>query len=619
MSLKPFLKFLGAASVATAGFCFGIYTPEIGGEASFASTQAQNSENQSTLNDFTKLQCPSEAQFLNWAQEIHLVVPEGKSLDEACDQSQRAILAKSLLLMKSLRVNLPKSWPEPLRRDLEDTFLFLKNNSKKLALDLAQQDSVAYNKTSIQEIYLGGRFFTSGALEAISILVHEARHSVTTAPGHVNCDAGDIPRTPGACDQEFGLEDSSSGAYSYGTLFDIAMAFYAQNISEGDRQFMLTEALLQLGARFNTLPETLARKVDVLAVLSNDHKISLVHPFLGYTKELNLKFSSENEYPVRIEFATMHNGLYIYTNENRVWKWSQRTGLLVFQDEILKNLKVADIQRQRVPFRDGTLYVYRDVNGKLYYSDYSPSINARELYAYKTDFPMMRGPLPELSRMSLALFNDSAFLSRDGTLYLAPHFGDQDAFFKIASLQNPRGWKASHGGVIHDSLFLIDKDGDLYQTELILGEIVDGFDDAPFGRSYSVKKSELAEANHLLKFAQGLRIEAALKDDSSLLIWKQNSDRPHRLKINFPVQDFVLMQHAETRRHVAPTTANNKQFMSSCQISKSIRDPWLNSGMGYNRQGQAVLAGPRGECVEVDLKTLKEKTPYYDLINSQER
>ncbi|MFN7729571.1 MAG: hypothetical protein ACK5P7_10485 [Bdellovibrio sp.] len=598
------------------GYQAGLGSLPLLGQIESASSQAQVDgliSSAVTLNDFAQLPCPSEETYQAMAAEVNLVIPSGPSVDQLCDQSPRAALSKTLLLMTRLKIQLPESWPEPLRTDLQDPFSFLKANTTKLTLDLQQKESIAYNKVAVREIYLGGRFFTTEPLGAIAILVHEARHSVREAPGHVFCESGDIPRTAGACDDVFSLENSKSGAYGYGTLFALGLALYSPELSKGDREYMMIDALVQLGARFNKIPDALARKVDVLAVLSTDKKIHLVHPFLGYTKPLNLQFGSSSEVPERIEFAPLHNGLLIYTNLGHVWHWNSLKGLLRLYESVLKpEIPVADVQRLRIPFLEQTAYAVRLKNDSLKVIEYSPSENARVLTNYPQHLGRPIGQVPKIHRMSLGLYNDSIFLGQDGQLYLAPHYGHEDSFGRPQALQSSQGWVSSHGGVLYDSLFLIDRIGDLYRGSL---EIVDVSteSDSMTERVYTLAKSELQTTGPLKKFSQGLRIQGALDTTGQVLVWKYGLLEPKPLDLKMKIQDFVLMQNTETREPVGQTTKESENFKRNCRIKRSLPDPWMGRGIGIDVDDHLIIAGEKeGECIRMNESDLKIRTPYFN-------
>lgn len=497
------------------------------------------------LNNYSNLPCPSEKHFRNLARYVNLEIPKGPSLDKKCDNSHRAIFGKSLLLMSRLKFQFPDTWPEKLRTNLSNPLRFLKDRSAKLTLDLSQKDSLAYNKVQDKEIFLGGRFFTIDPLVGIDILIHEARHSEPQANSHTHCEAGDIPRSTGACDKEFSLNDDTAGAYAYGTLFNFALALYAENLAVSDREAAQADALAELGSRFNQIPEVLAKKHDALALLTENSEIKWHDPLTNKWTTLKLEFDSRDEKPVRLEFYPKHNGVLIYTSLQQVWSWHPIRGLAKFYPELLsKKTPIFDVARTRIPFDQITLYVLREKDNALSFVEYSPAKNklVKSEYPYRAGNPKIPLPISPFKKMFLALFEESVFLTEDGKLYLAPHYGNDAAFGELPSLQSPVGWVAGTGGAVYDALYLIDQRGELSFVELS-SRPIEGNSDGDEEKVFEVKKSVLATTQPLKKYAQGLQSHMALDREGQLHIWKYGESGPSSAMTSAEkIQDFVIMQ-----------------------------------------------------------------------------
>lgn len=564
------------------------------------------------VNDYKNLPCPSEAEYRDLAGQVNLIIPAGPSLDEKCDDSTRALLGKSLRLMKHLKFKFPESWPEKLKSNLADSFIFLKERSSKLTLDLTQKDSVAYNKVQDKEIYLGGRFFTYEPLLGVAILVHEARHSEPQAMSHTYCEGGDLPWGPGACDAVFYKNDEEAGAYAYGTLFNIGLALYAEGLAISDREYAMADALTELGNRFNVMPPTFARRVDVLAILDEKSDIHLVHPFLGYTKKVSLKFGDVSEKPERIEFATTHGGLLIFTNKKNAWLWNPTVGLKRFLPKVVPaNYTIDDIARVQIPFGGGQPLFYVRHNQELRYVDYQPEKNESVLM----DYPLHRGsnkalPQSPFYRTFLAFMNRTVHLTEDGSLYFAPEYGDEPAFGQIEALSSPNGWIYGTGGVIYNALWLIDRRGDLKYASYELIPDQYGYE----AKEYRVADSGLKATRPLKKFFQGVSVSVALDDEGQLQAWRYGSPEPKVLSLP-KVKDFVLMRRPELSRAFGQTYADRKSFVETCRITKTVDDPWLGRGMGYDAQGKFIVAGASEDsiCVEMPEVDVKKTTPYYSI------
>lgn len=564
------------------------------------------------INDYANLDCPTEEQFQIWASAVNLKIEEGPSLNDSCEgASHKVLISKMFRQMTNFKFSIPSSWPETLRTDLNDSFDFLRRHSKKLTVDLSQRDSLAYNKVTEQEIFLSQRFFDLSPLDAIAVLVHEARHSNLDAPGHVRCDAGDIPQTDGACDYEFSLTDESAGAYAYGTLFSAALALYGEGLAESDREFAMSDALQQVGARFNVIPEALASKVDVLAVLTTDSRIKIVHPLSKSSEEIELGFDGSDETPERIEFAPRHNGLLITTNLGRLWTWSKREGLnRFFETTISDSTNVLDVARLRVPFDGSTKYVFRTEANELNVIEYSPDENTHIARPY----PLFSragaaGVIPNLHRMFLGLMNESVYLGQNGDIFLAHHYGSEDPFQLLPQLQSNDRWVGGTGGVLYDSLFLINSHGQIHQ---VLREYRDvpsnNADDWNVESVYRSEPASFASSFQARKFAQGLRVKAILDRSDTLTFWKHGTSSPKRFDVGYPVKDFVLMQVSETRGLVGAPKILRTEFHDRCGAATPIADPWHGRDLGLDKNGSVVYPGSSGECLR---HAFAGFTPYY--------
>lgn len=566
-----------------------------------------------SLNAYASLPCPTEAEFQNLAAQINLEIPPGPSIETMCDENHRATLSKVLRLMNQVRIHLPDSWPEKIRTEISHPFEMVKAHSSKMTLDLNQQDSVAYNKVADRAIFLGGRFFTTEPLDAVSILVHEARHSAKTAPSHTLCLAGDLPRSGGACDQQFSLEDSTSGAYSYGSLFHIALALYTDGLSEDDREYAMVEALAMIGARFNELPAQLARKVDLLAILTQHHSVELVHPFTGESRRLNLKFDEPGEFAVRIDSSPVKNGLFVYTNRQRIWVWSPISGLSRFYAPLFeRDVTVSAVGRVRVPFNELTLYVAKMADGSLKYADYDPQLNRRVLLDYPLRYSRHPQTAPPIERIFLAWGDESVYLDENGRLHLAQHFADEDAFMPISALQSTKGWRHGTGGVLYDSLYLVDRSGALQQGEI---QFVAGESDQSELRSYELKISDLKVKNPIKKFSQGLRATFALDDSGKIHVWSYESKESRELaNLKTSAMDFALVQVSETNKAtIGQSTRSNAELERLCRISKPLTDLWFGSAMGKNDFDQFVVANSENRSCQTFIEFDPEKAiPYFD-------
>lgn len=614
--LEHFLKnnssyFMLIFFLAVTAFCAGRWT-----QGSQLSTLELASETEpAALNSYDHLPCPSEAIFQKMAEDFKLVLEDPISLDETCDNRPKAQLAKVFLLMTTLKPSPPQNWPTQLRQDINDTYAYLKNNVSKLTLDLNQKDSLAYNKVTLKEIYLSKRFFDLPPLDGIAVLFHEARHSSSFDKGHTFCSSGDLPRTEGACDQRFSLEQEDAGAYSYGTLFSLSLSFYTNGLAESDKQFTLLDAITQLGARFNEMPPALAQKMDVLAVLDRDGKLSLIHPFINAKEDVPLTFSNSSEKAERIEFSTNMNGVMIFTNQGHVYTWNPRKGLAPLYPELIKDRRVIALNRVRVPFNQTTYFTLIDDDQNIQYIEYSPAENRRVLSNFVRPFFRAPSPMPVLKNLILGLFGETIFLAEDGKAYFAPHYASEDLFKDIQTINVAQNqYVAGTGGAVYDSLYLIEKRGTLHNVHMELNE-TQNESDPPY--NYNLLDSEYKSSNGLIKFQQGLNINAAMNNKKQILIWNKDSFESKTLDLQ-KVKDFILIQNAGTKSYVAKTANSLSGFATNCRVKTEFDDLWLGWGVGETQKNELVFAnkGSSGAstCVTVPDVQFNQLTPYYDSI-----
>jgi hypothetical protein len=188
---------------------------------------------------------------------------------------------------------------------------------------------------------------------------------------------------------------------------------------------------------------------------------------------------------------------------------------------------------------------------------------------------------------------------------------------KPVELQSAVGWQSGTGGVIFDSLFLVDRNGSLQQAKVTHTLSADGDDDRD-NRSYSLEPLQFTSRLKLKKFAQGLKVQAAAGMSGEVFLWTKDG-RPARRSLSVPVQDIAVIQEVETREALGRTDGVDqvrlRKFALACGIADpDLRpDPWLGRGLGFNSARELVIAGDHeGECVRLGSKPLESRVPYLD-------
>lgn len=547
------------------------------------------------------LPCPSEEEYRRLAAIVKLEIPAGT---DVCADAQHNKIARVLAYTEKLRISLPPDWAPLLHDDISNPLAFLGRMSKKMGIDLGQSTSIAYNRQG--EIYLGGLFFQEDPLEAISVLVHEARHSAPDDPGHTTCRRGDIPRASGGCDYQLSTDPKKAGAYSYGAAFYSALGLYAEGISSSDREYLLGLALATISTRFNELPEELAQAFDLLAVLDEEGSVHLLHPYAREPVPLALPFLQEGEKVSRIEFNVKNNGLLFFTSKNRLFTWSQHATpggaggsdpaagfQRVYATTIPESMPVYDAARVPVPFDDYPYYNFLTAENQIYFYRFSTSLKAYELAPY----PIYRRNtvVPELSRLFMGLAGRPLFLGKDGLVYVGPRYGDELPFDPRADLQLPdRKWVHATGGVVYESLYGIADDGRVYFTKIeLLPPEGDGVYDTEV---FSVKESSLQPTGGRMgrKLAEGLSLRALLDNEGDLQIETYGREqRSFWRKLSGKVVDFTILRRHLVHKALIPT-AERTAFASACGLKTTVPDPWFGVGMGLNQNGELVIGLPGG-------------------------
>lgn len=577
---------------------------------SWASQRSQQEAGPETLS-YDVLPCPTESQFQEYVKDLSISLPEGASFDQHCGNDERAKLAKLLLYLRGMTFDFPASWPEFLKKDLEDGYSYVKAHSSKLTLDLNQKDSIAYNKFALKEIYLGVAFFAMDPLDAIGILLHEARHSSPQDPGHTFCNAGDIPKSQGGCDSKF-LMSPDAGAYSYYAVHALSLNRFARNLSKADREMGLVNGLRILGTRFNELPQALARQVDVLAVLTENSEVHLVHPFLHTTQKLELPLLGVGEKPTRLEFLPSQGGLYIFTNKNKLWTWSTLKGMERYQKKVLSDeIEIMDVSRMKLPYGEGPKVNLRFKGQKLKYLDYLPM----QADLSVVDYPKDRGraisfPFPEMHRGFMSLGVDTTWVTKDGRVYFPPTFGSDPVLRTYPIFESEVPWISGTGGVVYNELYLWNSEGELKRIDYEHGESITDEEN----RIYSIVGAEIGLGLHTKKYVQGLKIEVVLTKDGEIHVGKYGSREVRKLNLGTKILDVASAQHSEFTAAVALSTPSRSEFKEKCEILSELPDPWLGTGMGFNGSGVLMMGSGLQDdpCRAYSRNNLEDVTPYYD-------
>lgn len=565
--------------------------------------EPSSSEPKETRNGYSNLSCPTEQEFIKWSAELHLEPMEGPSLDEGCkNKTMRSQLAQVLALAKNIKINFPKNWAPSVREEINNSYDYIKNNTNILKVDLSQVNSVARNYRAMKQIELGGMFFKEEPLEALSVLMHEARHSDMRDPGHTTCRIGDIPKTQGGCDNIFSNKAEDAGAYAYGTLYELALAQYSNNLDRAEKELMLANAFTGLSTRFNNFKSALAKHSDIATVLLEDGSLAWIHPYSLQLIPLKVELPKFQEKIKKIEFSPRTNSLILFTESDRQFAWGPRYKTnRISPEATTEDDRFLHISRQYVPYEsDRTLYTTLKTNGQLEYVVYNAELNKQIILPYPLH-PSREEPnpaVPNLKYFALAHTFASYFIDKQGIISRAHVYGNEPNFIIEPTIQSTAGgWKHATGGVFYDDLFLTDADGKLYSIKV---EYTYGENDEEEKVTYAKELAKFQALNRTKKYHQGLQIHAVLDDNGSVSI--ENYRVPNsrlNLKYNKKIVDLVVTRTTLPESNIYTPNDVNVRLARKCNIKKIIETIGYGAILGLDQNGYLVTANPDNSCKDL--------------------
>lgn len=547
------------------GFSLGLYL----GKSSTAVQRSIASEekNHST---FLDLPCPTEQEFQDLARKTKLKLPESPY---ACDESPKSKLARVLHFMNQMKVDLPKDWGGEVRETLESPLDYVVKMAASISVDFTQTDSIAQNFRLTGDVFLGGLFFQIEPLFSIAVLIHEARHSEDSSPGHDRCRSGDIPKSEGGCDAKFSIA-KDAGAYSYGAIFELGLAEFARGLSKADREYLTSLAIVHMASRFNEVPEQFGAPVDVVVVLDESGDAHVVNPYNWSLKKIDLP---EGKKIRKVEYSPRGAASFLFTEDNDVFVWSPSSGLQKSYEDLIQGLPgVHEIDKIISGVSRNTKTFVISTENDFFYIDTDRKTGGDILTKYQTR------PEEKVKKLTIANGWSSFFLTEDGDIMniVASHRGVRGTkFYTPYSIFSGFQWQHIHGGVTYDQLFAIDSNGTLY------------FEGPGKNRS-GLGPIPLEWKNGALKkYLEGTNFRAYLTKEGKLYLSHYQSSEvspqeiplEHSKKIvDFTLPRKFLFSEPIYRAPEAPELAK------ICQTKSSFVDPILGYPMGLRANGEIV-------------------------------
>jgi len=580
------------------GFIFGNGQKKIG-------KRNPSSVHTVSLNSYDDLVCPSEVEYRNIADELKLDVPKDIVV---CNDPIHGKLAKFLFMAKSLQFSFSPNWAPELQDDLKNPINYIAKMANKIGFDFSEKTAIAYNKRSTREVYLGGIFFIQDPLNALSVLVHEARHSSENDPGHVTCRLGDIPKTSGGCDEFFSINNENAGAYAYSAAFYAALGLYVGNLTKADREYVLSSAMGYIGTRFNQLPAELAQAYDIVSILDKNGNVYLLNPFSYEPIPMSLPFLRNDERIERIENNISNNGLLFFTSKNSLYTWDPNKGFsLLYKDLISDSMPIYDGARIRIPFDDYPYYNFLTADNKMYYVDFDAEQMKKVLKEYQIqinhEFP---NPfIPKISRFFMALFGESFFQDKEGIFYRGARYADEVPFDRRSDLNLAgKAWVQGMGGVLFETLYGIANDGKLYRASIKVVEENEQTGEPDVKYIFSEASFQTALEKKAKKYIEGLNIRALL-DERGGVSFESYDQKIHSFWNTdaFEVKDIAVFRKYQVTNNLFPDVMNKEKFIKQCQIRNSINDPWIGGGIGLDSRGFLIVGAAGAQtCLRVGNK-----------------
>lgn len=532
-------------------------------------------------------ECPSKDELANLLETIHFV---GESLHD-CNDPRFSKLGKVLKFMQSANTQLPANWVGA-RDVIESPVHYLASMATTVQLDLTQRANIAFNqgKTEIiqgqavsqHHIHLGGRFLSNDVLDSAITLLHEARHSDPSDPGHVTCRWGDIAGTTGGCDQIFST-DSVAGAYSYATLIGLAWAEHLPALTTAQREYLYSVAFFRVASRFNLVPYNLAVPIEQIYVLDDVGDIKPISPLTG-----ELQKPLQITKPIkRIQFFENTNGFiaysgtssYLYTpNGEFEGGFFGSSKLKVYPIRDVTRLPITD-KSDRVNF----IYMITDEN-RFKFVDIDPKTG--EKFVNDADVQPDKFHLT-LVRLTHAR-NQRYALSDKRETYRLDEFKSQ---IEKTDFNIDNGFRQLDGGLFYSSLIGVTSNGEIKFYDSKKNQIVD------IEKKYSAP---------VIKYQNSISFTAALLNDNKIeLHFFDGRVRIISLNTQRKIKDLVVTRSYLLNQKTFGQTVTQpaiNEAVQSCNFIKAYPGIWSNDLVGITQNKKiATFNSKTKTCTQVDL------------------
>lgn len=526
-----------------------------------------------SINNWKALPCATEEEWGRLKSEYKIVsVPPGK----LCDDSFLDRFAKLFKLIDSMEIKLSDKFPEPLRTDLSKPGQFVKRMTGTMNYDpKGDMGTAAYNQYVKRDIFLTANALVDPEpLVTIATLIHEARHSETTAATHVTCRLGDL--IDGACDAFFDL-GPKAGAYSYEVVFFYGLAKYG-NIIKEEQERLQALALILLSARFNVFGAQFAVPYEIIVLLGKDGKLYYLHPFSDKIYEITHSFS-EGESFLNIDYHHALGQLRLREKSGKIYRWKKGFVPSVYGKDLPGNFNWEDANSVYDAEKKASTEYFISTDGEMYRRLDNPETGEEYLEKMSTAATGKIQNVLSLGRKVLLRNSDKVLFEIK--------YPDVRAY--LWNAPDGKLWDNVSPGVLFETVYGVASDGMLYRQadeQQKLRAIRADFIDIP-----------------LKKYFEGISFKVALTADNK--VWVQDyATRKTRVitPADIEIQDIGMYRTIVPDEKFVPQKDVHERFKSDCEVVAYMTEPWLGLSLGVTAKGRIVNSSFRyaNNCLEWD-------------------
>ncbi len=542
--------------------------------------------------DYEQVPCPETDELKKLIQDFHLDI---SFQDFTCrPEDTRTLLIKVLKSASQFNFKAPKSWGPEAQEIFSDIAAYLQTHFKRITLSSDPRTStmVATNPGS-GLVELTHRLGELSLIEAVSMLVHEARHIQAPQRGHSRCVAGDMPGTDSACDEVFTTSYEEMASYNFEVAFLSGITMYAPHATPKQKKFAAQKALGLIGTRFNNFRNNSAVFHDVVVALDGANQLQLWHPYLK--QWLLLPRPNVNDPILQIRAGNDAFTLQIFTKSGQIYVWSPFENLKPFSSELKNQAQVLDGQRTVISALNNDI-AFTFISGGRLKLIYFGEGQGRKII----DYPFLSSETQATSKWNRVLYghhHELFLLNQSGQIYRKNYSRFEPDLLMIPPADALGPWISGYGGLLYDQLYLVNAQGELYQ--LIIknkhGALVDDTQED----SYELRKINLPFQGQLKKYEQGSFGDYYL-DRKGNLTFKSQQTTALRQIGQLKIQDFTILKNpvalGDFSELMRPPLS---EFATRCKVKKPLWDPIIFRGMGKNDQGQLVFSDLAGNCLKL--------------------